>query len=148
MKRFVLLPLIFALVLTFSGCGEKQPLNKDAVREDILKNVTFEVELEKVGDNAVSVMFTLEDGVTAEIYKGSSVYPDQFGIFTAPDSAKAKATKKMLEEYKQSLLTDYSHYNAEQLSKIEDAVIYTRGNDVVFVICDQNDKAKEIINTH
>ena len=148
MKKTFLLTLILALLLTLFGCGEKSPLDTEALKEDILTNVTFEVELEKVGDNAVSVLFTLEEGVTAEIYKGSSVYPDQFGIFKAPDKSAANETKKMLEEYKGSLLTDYSHYNAEQLSKIENAVIYSRGNDVIFLICDQNDKAKDIIEKH
>ena len=148
MKKLLLLTLIFAFVLTFVGCGNQEPLNTETLKEDILKNVKFEVQLEKIGDNAVSVLFSLDDGVTAEIYKGSSVYPDQFGIFCAPDKTAADNTQKMLEEYKSSLLTDYSHYNAEQLGKIKDAVIYRRGNDVVFIISDQNDKAKEIIKAH
>lgn len=148
MKKIFSISLVFLLLLTLMGCGEKSALDTNALKDDVLKNVAFEVELEKVGDTAVSVMFTLDDSVEAEVYKGSSVYPDQFAIFKAKDKASANATKKMLEDYKQSLLTDYSHYNAQQITKIENAIIYTRGNDVVFVICDDKSKALEIIKNH
>lgn len=145
MKKLLLLTLTFTLMFSLFGCAKKAPLNKEALKTDVLNNVTFEVPLEKVGANAISVLFTLESGVTAEVYKGSSIYPDQFGVFSAPDSKSASSTEKMLQDYKQSLLTDYSHYNAEQISKIKDAVIYRRDLDVVFLICDQNNEALKII---
>lgn len=59
---------------------------------DVLENVTFAGEMQEVDKDALSITYTIEDGVEVAAYIAGGALSDEMIVFTAPDEATAQKT--------------------------------------------------------
>lgn len=76
---------------------------------------------------------------------GSGAAPDEFGIFTAKDEAAAKKIKEALDNRVQSQYDTFKTYTPDAMYRFDDDFVELNGTTVIYAICDNNEKAKEIL---
>ena len=88
-----------------------------------------------------------EDKLTAcTAYVPSGIISEEIFLFALADEADADSLKQKLEAYVSYQISQYSDYAAQEVPKLEDAVIVQRGKIVVYVVCSDNSAAADIID--
>lgn len=76
---------------------------------------------------------------------GNGAYPDAFGVFTAKDADAAKRVEDALKKFIEKRNKDFKDYKPNEMYKLDDSFVETNGTTVVFAICADNAKAKELL---
>lgn len=145
-KRITAILLLTLLALTAVGCGAKNLTEEDAkaLVTEVIENVEFQQALTESPEAMLGSLYDIPEGVEVESY--SAGYPaDRFAVFYAEDSAKIPEIKTMLEAKVQELIETYAAYDTTQVGKLENAIIETRGNYVIFVVTDDYENAKSVV---
>lgn len=73
--------------------------------------------------------------------------PDEFGIFVAKDADAAKRIESTLSKRKDQRYDSFikEGYKPKEASKFEDSFVETNGNTVIYAVCGDNSKAKELL---
>ncbi len=146
-KLFVSLISLF-LIISLCGCGNFT-LDTAALETDVIENVTFDAPLEKIdNENTINVFYSLPEDVSAIVYRGSSISADQFCIFTAKDADGAKDTELMISSLLEQLKDTFASYDAEEVTKLNSAIVRKKGNYVVLLITNDYDNANKILDKY
>lgn len=148
-KGILGIALIVAIVA--SGCSSGGDTVKDIdlnkLADDIMSGVEFTDELVKLSDNAVEDFYSLPDGSVKSyiIYKSASgATAEEFALFDAGDPKNVDSIKSSVDERIEDLKFGFEGYVPEEMKKLGDAVIFTKGKYVFLGICDSPDSIKTI----
>ena len=145
-NRFTAFIIAALLTLSLAGCGAEDftAESAEALVSEVLEKVEFQQELTELPESLLGTAYDLIDGVEIEAYTAG--YPaDRFALFFSEDSGKLAEVKTMLEAKVQELIDTYSGYDTTQVGKLENAIIETRGNYVIFIVTDDYETAKELL---
>ena len=164
MKKILTLSLIIP-ALVFSACTnndtsgtetttsltEQQSAAKplDVITE-VLKIISIASPVAKTKDNISDFYQKLDVSKVkdASFYVcGSGAYPDEIAIFEFDSADSAVSGKEALQAHLDSQISSFKDYTPDEMYKLEGALIYTDGNYAVYVACENNAKAKEIIDS-
>ena len=152
MKRCLLGVLAVVLVFALTACGTAQKV-KDQPTADIAKKIVdtleFEDELMQMQADIVGNFYNLPDDQVAEyaIYTSSSMATaEEIAVIKAKDSGAVDQLKKELEDRLNDKMQQYENYRPEQVAKIENAKIQTKGNYLLLAIANDSAKAAEIFD--
>ncbi len=105
-------------------------------------------EMKEAGSDFLDINF----GINVEDLADYSVYicpsgamPDEFGIFTAASAEKAAEIKTKIDERIQHQTETYTTYTPDEVYKLEGSICELNGNTVIYAICADGAKAKEIL---
>lgn len=122
----------------------KKPSEK---AEELLGAVTFP-EMVSKDMEFVEVTF----GITADMVTehclyicGSGAMPDEFGIFVASSADAAAQIKTKIDARIAYQKATYTDYTPAEVYKLDDSFCEVNGNTVVYAICADNTKAREIL---
>ncbi len=122
----------------------KKPSEK---AQELLGAVTFP-EMVSKDMEFVEVTF----GITADMVTehclyicGSGAMPDEFGIFVASSADAASQIKSKIDARIAYQKNTYTDYTPAEVYKLEDSFCDVDGNTVVYAICADNAKAREIL---
>ncbi|SEG16401.1 protein of unknown function [Eubacterium ruminantium] len=157
---------IFALIicLAFTACG-KDKKDEDTKSEttekvaqadfdvkelaDKLKNEGSFTDLSELkSDIAIDRLYGL-DGSKIEasaFYSNSNATAEDVAVIKVKDSSYIADVKSAIEKRVEEQKASFKDYNAAEVPKLEDAVIVTGGNYIVFVVSGDSAKAKSIIS--
>lgn len=79
-------------------------------------------------------------------YVTSATTAQEIFVFEAKTADDAKAVAERLENYCERQQMDFGDYMPSEVPYLEDAVILADGNLVVYVVCEDNAAALEIVN--
>lgn len=71
--------------------------------------------------------------------------PDEFGIFTAKDTDAAGRIKESLDKRVEHQKTTFKDYTPNEMYKFDDSFVEQSGNTVIYSICGDNAKVKELL---
>lgn len=167
MKKILSVILAGALSLTLTACENTDEKSSGSSNNSSSENSTSSAETEKAADKtkkllealtfpemieAKSDFIDVNFGINVEDLADYSVYicpsgamPDEFGIFTATSAEKAAAVKEKVEERIKYQTETYTTYTPDEVYKLEGSVCELSGNTVVYAICEDGAKAKEIL---
>ncbi len=160
MKKFTFAALAACILLT--GCGnnggessatgdvstvapaEKTPAEKTA---EVLEAVELPEMAEVTADKLLAYYGIDEADVSdfSAYVAGAGVYPDEFGVFVAADTAAAEKIFEKLEKRIEKQKSTYADYAPDEMYKFEGAYLAMNGTHVSFAVCDDNDTAEEIL---
>ena len=154
MKKIASLLMALALVFTMAACGDSKDGDKDftldqkKLAEELLSEISFEDELSEV--DAAMLYTGLDASAVAEslTYSGTGGTPEEIAVFKAASADKVDGLKKMIESRNEELQISYAGYGPEQVPKLKDAVLETKGLYVVYCVGPDASAAKEIINSY
>ena len=174
MKKIFCIVLAFALMGSLAGCGGQNasssssspPSTSSSVSSEsssvpaldeagfptLLDNVYTNYEVMGVVDfeeNAIKDVLGLEKDMYDFFAGRQSLARFNIGdvIIVRPTSGNTEAVKEKLEAYRKSKEDQFKEYNVGgDYEKAQNAVIYERGGYVVFIMTENNDPAKKLID--
>ena len=167
LKTAISLILVLCFVFSFAGCYEDYTetessdyieFDVDKFEQELRHNVKYEAKFpeESLKSSVLGIHFpTLpkkESGepiVKGDFWVGEDVATADLILLMKTDDEKDTDTiVKWAQDHKASLIETYSDYDAEEVKKIENAVIRKNGKFVVFVITDDYKTAQGIVDKH
>lgn len=85
------------------------------------------------------------DMVTDFVFYVSAGFPDEFGIFVASSESAANEIKSKLSDEIERQRELFATYNPDEAYKLTGCFCEADGNTVIFAICADNSKAREIL---
>ena len=149
MKKIIYLLIMVLSILTFSACGKAtaNPVAKDvtaSIISDFSSDSMTELSADRVNSYYDIDLKKLED---FSIYiEGSGGYADEVAIFKVKDNKDIEDIKASIDDRIKNRLKDFDGYNSEELVKIKDNLVLVKGKYILFVISENNDKAKSTFN--
>lgn len=116
--------------------------NVDEMAASIAANTAmFEERLEQSSANRGLSVFGIDaaDVANASYYAASAAVAEEVLVVRAADSAAVSAIVNAMESHKATQIEDYADYVPKEVPKLENAIIYTNGNTVIY--CVANDSA-------
>ncbi|MEA5134615.1 MAG: DUF4358 domain-containing protein [Candidatus Fimivivens sp.] len=152
MKRFISAALccLMLLLLVLTGCGSsKKVLDMDAFSKEVLSKGNFNDELILLSDKVVSDYYDLSFQGLDEyrIYISSSgATASEFAVFKCSSDAALKSAKTAVEARISDQISSYENYRPDEKFRLENALIETNGNYLLFVVSDNNVTTQNLFN--
>ena len=121
--------------------------NAKSKAEKLLSEVEFPGMVEVTADK-FAVYYGIDEADVSEFAAyicGSGAAPDEFGIFIAKDAEAAERIKTALETRVQSQYDTFKDYTPDAMYRFDDDFIEVNGTTVIYAVCSDNEKAKEIL---
>lgn len=129
--------LIIALVIFLAACTQQAEIKPaQAVYDALLEKLQFE-ELTLLDAAQTALLLELDEGMLGDTAAGldaSRYTPDAVIVINTKNQADLDAITQALKAYKGRLLEEYRGYRPDEMFKIEDAKVFTKGFQAVFVI--------------
>lgn len=145
MKRFVAVLLTFALLLC--GCGSKtRDIDIAAFADKVKESVDFGDDILAVPEKLVSDYYTLPDGIDSfKIYvSGTGATASELAAFKCKDESSVKSVRAAVEQRIAEQTESYENYRPDEKFRLENAVILTNGNYLVFAVSNDNSAVEKL----
>lgn len=161
MKKILSIVMAAAICAALTACGDsagsnsksdtqssapaaKKPSEKAA---ELLGAVTFPEMVSKDMEFAEYTFGITPDKVTEHVLYvcGSGAVPDEFGIFVASSADAAAEIKGKIDKRIEYQKDTYTTYTPDEVYKLDDSFCEVNGNTVIYAICADNGKAREIL---
>lgn len=150
MKKWTLIFCAAAMALTLTACGGKKEkeISVDTAKlaKELLATVTSDQLTETASDMLPSIYFYEPDDVaSAAAYASSGATACEIAVIESKDVGNTEAVEKLLQTRVDNQSALYASYNEAEVSKLNDAIIESAGAYTVLCVCDDKDKAEEIL---
>ena len=126
---------------------QAQSLPAADIADKLHSEITYVDSLNELSPEMIEKIY----GISADKYTSGKVYvggvstAEEIACFDAADEAAAAAIKTACDERIAAQIKSVESYNPDELPKLQNPVLVTRGNSVFMCLSNDNDKAKEII---
>ena len=143
-KKWVLLLVLAASLLTAAGCGRKtQRLSGPQAMQLLLEQLSFATDLTREDG---SIYFPdLPAGSSVIRYSGSGYYADELVLMTLNSKADFPAARQAVENHLKELKNQFLNYFPEEVGKIDNAVIYETEQELLLCITDDHIHADSLL---
>lgn len=150
MKKILSVFLSGILVLSLAACGEKAPAAFDPARDAqaLMDEAGIFVEtLEAIDQTTACALYGIDEStVTASaVYMANATSAEEVAIFTLADEEATQAAAKQLGYRVDDRIDELTGYLPAEVPKLETAVVETRGNSVLLLVCSDYDGAKKVL---
>ena len=150
MKKTGIWMIALVLLCMLAGCGGKNAVEADveAITDGLKGAVTIKDE-QTTPEITVDQLYGIDaaDVVKAKYYTGTSTAEEIVAI-EAKDEDTAVRIKEALDKHIQEQKEIYADYAPEELTKLGNPVLVSKGKYVVLCVSDENDKANAEIDKH
>lgn len=162
MKKLLLTVALVAGMSIFAGCGsssEKETKvsteakktfdasQAKALGSELSGSSVFADELSEVNSDIVAnyLKLTSDDYTSIIGYKSSGATAEEITIVECKDG---KDISEQIDSYLETQKTTYKDYNAEEVTKLDNAIIAKKGNFLILVVANDADGAKKIVDKY
>ncbi|NLO48432.1 MAG: DUF4358 domain-containing protein [Clostridiales bacterium] len=142
--------VLLALVLT--GCGKKSagPIDLQAFSSDILASGAFLEQLTEVEPDIGYSFYQIADSdcKQAFFFFSSGATAEELALFEASDAQAAARIRAAAEKRIENQKKAFESYVPAEVPKLEQAVVYTRGNYVIVFTASDYNAAKTVQDKH
>lgn len=159
-KALLLFTILLVLSLALSACesgadkdsakmnDKLQQATADEIGDYLLKTVKFEDTLTKVGQDLMKKFYLVEAKDFDEATLYVPIYSaEEIAVVKIKnnDSKELEKLTKIFEERLEIQRAAFNVYRPEEIKKIDEAVIYSEGNTVIFVVSNDKKAVEEAI---
>lgn len=141
-----------ALLLTACGGGSAKVKEVDvaALADELNKDTVTADTLTETGSDMLPSIYFFEDGqvTDSKSYMSSGATADEITVVRCKDQASAGDVEKLFRTRVDNQSALYATYKAEESDKLKGAIIQSSGVYTVLVVCDDYDKAKDILSKY
>ncbi len=148
-KNLLFVAALLACSMLICSCSKTKEYTGtvDNAASEIVSAVTFSEELTEIEDETAKKLFGITDKATDVCaYIGSGATAEEVSVWKLENADDAKAVIDTLSKRIESLANDYADYDAEEVPKLEKAVVKSYGSFVVCCVCANGDAEKTIDN--
>lgn len=143
---------IFACAVLASCGAENENVQVDinALAEALDTGITYQDPLEKLDDDMVGMLYSVDGLVDASVvYMGSGATAEEIAVFDCVDADTAKnKVKPIVEDHVKSQIEAFENYVPEEVSKLNEAVVRQTGEYVVLSVSNDPDGANKILDEY
>ena len=153
MKKFttILCTASMALCLTACGGGKEKDITVDTAKlaNELQAAVTSDTLSETASDMLSSIYF-FEDGVIEEgaAYASSGATACEIAVVKSKDAKDTANVEKLFHTRVDNQSSLYASYNEGEVKKLDEAIIKSAGSYTVLCVCDDPDKANDILKDY
>lgn len=152
MKKFTAILCTAAMALTLTACGgTKKTVTVDTAKlaDDLLSAVTSDTLSETPSDMVPSIYFIEADDIeNSAAYASSGATACEVAVIQSKDSDHVSEVEKQFQNRVESQSSLYASYNQGEVDKLDKALIKSVGTYTVLCVCDDVDKADEILKDY
>ena len=151
MKKFIYIILIVLSLSYLTACGEKTSNPSAKELSDSIITIFDTNSMSEITSDRISSYYDIDltKVIDYSIYiEGSGGSADEVAVFKAKSSNDISSIKASINDRIARRQKDFENYNSEELVKIEDNLVLQKGDYILFVISDNNDKAESIFKEH
>lgn len=153
MRRGIMLLLCLSfLVWMCAGCQggtqENVAVDLDAMAEALINSGIFNSEMKEADTDIAMSLLPVSDQCEMKIYIGDGIYSDEIVIITAESEEAAEPAGDLLDAHLKDLRHSFEDYLPEETAKIDRAVQIRQGCYLAMCISNDEQKAKEIMDTY
>jgi len=154
--------VVLIALLTLAGCGSSDgggsagdlelQLDLTELSEKALDAGEYQYEMVALDTGKIDRVYInldvnlLEDAcVNVESSRSNA---DEFTVFKVKDEADIDTVKGAIDSYVSTLLSEVESYNPEQVPRINNALTFTHGKYIFFVISDNNSAVQKAVNDY
>ncbi len=149
--KFATVAVVLGLVICIlAGCGTDTAVSIDTgiLADDLYSGVTWKDQLGEIELNkALSLYGISPDAVASgKVYMGTNATAEEIAVLEAASADQVTVIQEGMEARVEAQLASFQSYNAQEVPKLENPVLETKGNYVILCVCDDKAEAEKIIN--
>lgn len=152
MKKITALFCTAAMAMMLTACGGKNKevsIDAAALAKDLQTAVTSDTLAETASAMLPSVYFYDEANVENAIaYASSGATACEVAVIQSKDAKNTADIEKLLKNRVDNQSSLYASYNEGEVEKLDDAIIKSAGAYTVLCVCDDTDKASEVLKKY
>ena len=124
------------------------PIDAVALADSLAGTVPFVDQMTPLElDAAVNVYGIDSAAVSAgKAYVSTGATAEEIAVFTAADAGQVETVRAALEKRVEDQKVAYTNYQPQEMTKLSDPVIETRGDTVILCVSDDNSAALSVID--
>lgn len=146
MKKLLMIFAASFAALTIASCGAKD-VDVTSLAIALVNEGQYAEQLNEVGTEITEKRYGIDDELieVCSAYKGTNAVTDEVAVFktTDPDAVNEK-----VREYWDNQIKSYESYRPSEVPKLNDAILYTYNDVVIFCVSEDRDKAQQIISEY
>lgn len=124
-------------------------IDTEGLGKTLLKEISFKDNMGAIDDEVALLQYNITKDQVEDVvmYLSTGASAEEIAIFKVKDDSIKQvqsAVEKRVEEKKIS----FKDYNPNELPKLENPTMYTKGNYVVLCISDEDEKSRKIIDEY
>lgn len=152
MKKLTALLCTAMLVLGLTGCGGKEKevtVDTAKLATELQTAVTSDTLSETTSDMLPSIYFFEADDIAEGVaYASSGATACEIAVVKSTDSKNTSNVEKLFQTRVDNQSSLYASYNQGEVEKLDAAIIKSAGAYTVLCVCDDVDKANEILKEY
>ena len=148
-KSMIKAALVLAAAMLLTGCGGKKKevtVDVQKLAQDLNSQTVTSDTLSQAADNMIPVIYSLdqEQYISGAAYMSGGATASEIAVIESKD---AKGVEEQLKKRVSSQSDLYASYNPDEVTRLKGAIIKSGGNYTVLAVCDDTDKANEILKS-
>ena len=148
MKKLTAVICTAMMALSLTACGgntKEVSVDPDKLAQELLTAVTSD-DLSKSTMDLSTVYFYDANNVNSAVaYASSGATSCEVAVVESKDASETADVEKNFKTRVENQKNLYASYNAEEAGRLDDAIIKSAGKYTVLCVCDDTDKANEIL---
>ncbi len=147
MKKLILIILACSILFSLASCKKDEfSFDINEMAEKLAAEGVFEDKIEKVDSELVSYFYGVQN-VSAVMYTGSGATAEEIAVFECADEDEAIEVRDLGASRLAAQADVYSKYDAEEVARLSEAVLWQNGKYVAVVVSADSAKALSIIES-
>ena len=151
-RRFAAVLCTACMALALTACGGKEKevtVDTAALASNLLETVTSDTLTETASDMLPSIYFFEEDTIeTGTAYASSGTTACEIAVVQSKDADNTASVEKLFQTRVDNQSDLYASYNEGEVARLDTAIIKSAGAYTVLCVCDDVDKANDILEEY
>ena len=152
MKKFAAILCAGAMMLGLTACGGKNKevtIDTGKLASDLLATVTSDTLTETASDLLPSIYYLDADSIESGVsYMSSGTTACEVTVIQSKEEKNTAEVEKFFQTRVDNQSNLYASYNAGEADKLDKAIIKSAGAYTVLCVCDDTDKANDILKDY
>ncbi len=129
------------------GGSSKTSIDVSSLADDLNAKTIKSDTLTETSSDMLSTIYFFENGQVTEskAFMSSGATADEICVVKCVDEDAAKAVTELFQTRVNNQSKLYESYNADEVGKLDDAIIKSSGSYAVLVVCDDYDEAGDVL---
>ena len=129
------------------GGSSKTSIDVSSLADDLNAKTIKSDTLTETSSDMLSTIYFFENGQVTEskAFMSSGATADEICVVKCVDEDAAKAVTELFQTRVNNQSKLYESYNADEVRKLDDAIIKSSGSYAVLVVCDDYDEAGDVL---
>ena len=143
--------LALCMMLSMVACGNNNtpdtpPASAEEIFSSLLNHVQYATDLSDNSESAAIMYAGLPEGAVVTMYSGDALYADELTWIALAQESDLDTAMEIVETHIDEKYDQFLSYHADEVPKIEGALIWSNSNNIILCITDDYDNASALID--